>query len=115
MLKLMEPVPFTVFVQPHKGSYLNIGIKAVNVGIGMVVDVVLYFPVVRTGTHAIEGIRRNLVEPLMAGETLVTTFVHDVKANGSKVDPKQSAHSSGKQRSGGKENKDAYRLMASDT
>ncbi len=44
MLKSVEPVFWLVRVQTHKMLYLNVHIHSINIGVGMVVDIVFNFP-----------------------------------------------------------------------
>ncbi len=57
VLKLMEPVMALVGVQAQQGAHLKVGIMALNVGEGVVVDVVLYLPEIRIAAQPVEQVR----------------------------------------------------------
>lgn len=56
MLKPVVRVNWLAFVQAHKGFYIYIGIHSLNVGISVMINIMLYFPIVRVASKDIQKI-----------------------------------------------------------
>ena len=107
VLKAMPPVPWFEWAESHDGVHVNVFIQAIDVGEGVVKDVVLDFPNHGVSPNEIENPANPKVDPFFVAVGVVVGVVHDVHADASKTqahhklhDPKQPTTS---QRSPGKQ------------
>lgn len=91
MLKPVYPALWLLRMDTHEWLDINIRVKAFHICIGMVADIVFYFPVIGIAAHHIQEIGAGLVKPCMFGKTLVATFVHHIEAYTSQVETQKGA------------------------
>jgi hypothetical protein len=53
----------------------------------MVIDIMLYLPIVSIPTQYVEKISRDGIDPGIPGKTLMTSFMHYIEANDSQINP----------------------------
>lgn len=67
------------------------------------INVVFYFPIVRVASQHIQKIRWGLIKPRMLWKALMTSFMHDIETNNSKIKTQDETKENRNQGDGSKE------------
>lgn len=81
VLVFMETFPLVFLVQPDEAIGLDVIVVLINIGVGMVQDVVLYLPVIDVACQEVDGTAHQVVHPLAAGKGAVVAVVHYAHAD----------------------------------
>ena len=81
VLDLVGRNPLLGAAHPDEGTFGDIIIHAVHIGIGMVNDVVLLLPHKAVAAQRIQGITQELIDPAVGGIAAVAGIVHDIEAD----------------------------------
>ena len=98
MLKTVVWVDWLAFMQPHKRFHIYIGIHSFYVGIGVMINVMFYFPIVRITSKYIQKISRSVVKPRMFWKALMASFMHDIETNNGEIDAQYETKKNGNKR-----------------
>src|SRR5690606_18743198 len=74
VLKSMVPVPFRMFGESKDTACFQILVMVMDIGIGMVQDIVLYLPVVYIPGQDIDTAPHNFIDPIFIGICPVITI-----------------------------------------
>ena len=106
---LMEGVPKSVVVSDEEirealDECINIIINAIDIGIGVMDDIVLIVPHEHASAQTIYGICGNGIPEFSSAETSMTPIVHHIESDGRKIYPHKHAKQDGYPSGGRKEN-----------
>lgn len=76
-------------MQAHKGLNVDIRIKALNVCVGMVINVVLNLPVVSGSSQHVKKMGGNFINQVVPGKALVPAIMHNIEPDQCEIKTKQ--------------------------
>src|SRR5450432_4474457 len=82
-IKMLEAVsgdPFLRGALPHQGTFGDIIVDPIHIGIGMMDDIVLELPYKGITAQCIEGKSHQVVDPAFGGIAAVTGVMHDIES-----------------------------------
>ena len=81
MLKFMVFLPFGMFGETQNPTGFHIFIMFVDVGVGMVQNIVLYLPIIDISRKNVYTAAHNFVHPFFVGVGTMVSIVHNVHTN----------------------------------
>ena len=91
VLKAVCRHPFLGGAHAHEGTSIDIVIHTIDIGVGMVDDIVFEFPDKGVAAEGIEGEAHDVVDPFFAGITAMAGIVHDIEADAGQQEAQQAA------------------------
>ncbi len=106
VLEFMKPIMLLVLMQPHPELDVYVAVHSLNVGEGMVVDIMLHLPDIGTSAHHVQCEGSEIVDPFLGAVASVGTVVHHIETNAREVETKQAAQQNPQPNRGMQENED---------